>query len=115
MNPQHTSLNSQFDLEGYIKNVNNWDRSLALDIAVREGIPELRDDHWRLIEALRKHYFELGSVPVMRQICHDVGMQAHCVSDLLSDPKRAWRIAGLPNPGEEANTYLQTADIPDQY
>ena len=96
-----------FDAEGFIRNPTAWDRTLGATLAAREGIASLTESHWRVLEALRKHYFEIGGVPVMRHICRDAGLQEHCVSELLEDPRRAWRIAGLPNPGEEARRYLQ--------
>lgn len=112
MNPS-TDQDKDFDKDGFIKDPHAWDRPLAQAIAAREGLAPLGEDHWRLIDALRRRYFETGSVPVMRHMCRDAGLEAHCVSDLLADPRRAWRIAGLPNPGEEAKAYIDTADIPD--
>jgi tRNA 2-thiouridine synthesizing protein E len=106
-------LDAEFDPDGFIKDPTNWDRELAQAVASREGLAPLGEDHWRLIDALRRRYFETGSVPVMRHMCRDAGLETHCVSDLLDDPRRAWRIAGLPNPGEEAKAYIDTADIPD--
>lgn len=104
---------ARFDADGFITDPHAWDRELAEEVARREGLAPLGEDHWRLIDALRQRYFETGSVPVMRHICRDAGLETHCVSDLLADPRRAWRIAGLPNPGEEAKAYMDTADIPD--
>ena len=106
-----TATDTPFDPDGFIKDPGAWNRELAQSIATREGIPQLGDDHWRVIDELRRHYFETGSVPVMRHICRDAGMEEHCISDLLANPRRAWRIAGLPNPGEEAKAYLETAEI----
>ena len=103
-----------FDEEGYITKPEAWSKDLASRIAAREGIPRLDENDWLVIEHLRNHYHETGSVPVMRHICRDAGLEEHCVSDFLGNPKRAWRIAGLPNPGEEANAYMETSDIPDR-
>lgn len=108
-----SSIDMQFDSDGFIKDPNTWHRTLARSVASREGIPKLGDEHWQVIDELRRHYFETGSVPVMRQICRDAGLEEHCVSDLLADPRRAWRIAGLPNPGEEAKAYLEAAELQD--
>jgi tRNA 2-thiouridine synthesizing protein E len=113
MTPEQTPTDTQFDEEGYILDPKTWSRDLAIRVAAREGIPRLDENHWLVIEYLRSHYHETGSVPVMRHICRDAGLEEHCVSDLLGDPKRAWRIAGLPNPGEEANAYIESSDIPD--
>ncbi len=107
-----SSLDSGFDEDGFIKDPQAWNRESATAIAERYGIQGLGDDHWRVIEHLRRHYLDTGSIPVMRHICREVGLNEHCVSDLLHDPMRAWRIAGLPNPGEEAKAYLESCDIP---
>ena len=104
---------TQFDADGFIADPNKWNRELAESIAARNGVSSLGNEHWQLIEELRRHYRETGSVPVMRHVCKDAGLQEHCVSDLLADPRLAWRIAGLPNPGEEANAYLESAEIAD--
>ncbi|MCW9057971.1 MAG: TusE/DsrC/DsvC family sulfur relay protein [Gammaproteobacteria bacterium] len=111
MTVQDPSLDSGFDEDGFIKDPQAWDRKSATAIAERDGIQDLGDDHWRVIEQLRKHYFDTGNIPVMRHICREIGLNEHCVSDLLHDPMRAWRIAGLPNPGEEAKAYLESSDI----
>jgi tRNA 2-thiouridine synthesizing protein E len=104
---------ARFDQDGFIRDPNNWDESLARVLAAREGIARLDDSHWRVIHQLRTHYFETGGVPVMRHICREAGLEEHCVSDLLSDPRRAWRIAGLPNPGEEAKAYIENSELHD--
>lgn len=112
MDVKDSSLDSGFDEDGFIKDPQAWDRKSATAIAQRNGIQGLADDHWRVIEQLRKHYLDTGSIPVMRHICREIGLKEDCVSELLHDPMRAWRIAGLPNPGEEAKAYLESSDIP---
>ena len=102
---------ARFDVDGFLENQSAWDRELAQHLAANAGLPQLNSDHWQIIEALRCHYFTTGGVPLMRKICHDAGLHVHCVSDLLSDPRLAWQIAGLPNPGEEAKSYLDTAEV----
>jgi tRNA 2-thiouridine synthesizing protein E len=106
--------NTLFDQDGFIRDPGCWDETLAREIAAREGITQLDAAHWAVIHALRKHYFETDGVPVMRYICREAGLKDHCVSELLADPRLAWRIAGLPNPGEEAKAYMETAEFPDR-
>jgi tRNA 2-thiouridine synthesizing protein E len=103
----------RFDADGFIVDSDDWTSQLAEKIAAREGVGPLSDAHWKVIEALRAHYLRHRTLPVMRLICHETGLELHCVSDLLADPRRAWRIAGLPNPGEEAMAYMQTAELSD--
>ncbi|MFN2329478.1 MAG: TusE/DsrC/DsvC family sulfur relay protein [Chromatocurvus sp.] len=104
---------TRFDQDGFIRDPAAWDEALADALAAQAGIAPLAAAHWKVIGALRRHYFETGGVPVMRHICRDAGLDEHCVSDLLADPRRAWRIAGLPNPGEEAKAYIETSETHD--
>lgn len=36
----------------------------------------------------------------------------HCVKQLFGGPLEAWRIAGLPDPGEEARAYMANMEPP---
>jgi dissimilatory sulfite reductase related protein len=42
----------------------------------------------------------------MRRVCRETALSKSEIYDLFGGCLRAWRIAGLPNPGEEARTYL---------
>jgi tRNA 2-thiouridine synthesizing protein E len=42
----------------------------------------------------------------MHRVCHDAGIERQQVNDLFGYCLIAWRIAGLPNPGEEGKAYL---------
>jgi dissimilatory sulfite reductase related protein len=53
-----TATDTPFDPDGFIKDPGAWNRELAQSIATREGIPQLGEDHWRVIDELRRHYFE---------------------------------------------------------
>jgi tRNA 2-thiouridine synthesizing protein E len=102
-----------FDPDGFLANPDDWSVELAREIAAQAGIEPLTEDHWKVITRLRKHYLDNRQIPVMRHICREAGLETHCVSDLLVDPALAWRIAGLPNPGEEAKAYLENSEIRD--
>lgn len=104
---------SNFDRDGFLIDPKLWDEDMARDIAAREGLGQLSKEHWQVIRHLRDHYLQTGGVPVMRHICRESGLADQCVTDLLADPTRAWRIAGLPNPGEEAKAYMDTAECHD--
>lgn len=101
----------EFDIDGFIKDSDLWTWQLAQQLAHQEGLGELTDDHRAVIDYMRKHYLENKTIPVMRHVCKETGLEDHCVSDLLSNPEIAWRIAGLPNPGEEAKAYMDSAEI----
>lgn len=89
----------------------DWDQGVARFMADRYGIQELNDDHWRVIEALRNYYSRFGVAPAMISVCRAAGKERHWVQDLFGSCLNAWRVAGLPNPGEEAKTYLSDGPV----
>jgi TusE/DsrC/DsvC family sulfur relay protein len=96
-----------FDEDGFLLSSDRWSEPVAVDLAASSGIDQLSEDHWRVIRHLRKHFLAHGTLPVERNICREVGLEQHCIEELFgNDLKRAWRIAGLPNPGEEAKVYM---------
>jgi tRNA 2-thiouridine synthesizing protein E len=97
---------AQFDEDGLIRDFNLWTKSLAEQMAGEAGIGPLTDAHWRIIQALREHYAKLGAAPAMHRVCHEAGIERQQVNELFGYCLVAWRVAGLPNPGEEAKTYL---------
>lgn len=105
---------TRLDDDGFLADPQDWDRQVAEDIALEEGLPELTEDHMRLLRTLREQVLGRGDLPPMRQVCRHAGLEEACVTDLLADPRRAWRIAGLPNPGEEAKAYLAAAEQTDR-
>lgn len=97
----------QFDADGFLKEPRLWNEDLAELLAVADGIGELTAEHWRVIHYLREHYLKYHAIPVMRHVCLVMHLDRHCVTDLFGPGgKEAWRIAGLPNPGEEAKAYM---------
>lgn len=99
----------RFDAEGFLRDPEAWSAGLATEIAAAEGMRDLGQDHIRVLEELRHRYLDRGDVPAMRHVCRDAGFEESCVRELLVNPLRAWRIAGLPDPGEEAKAYLEVA------
>ena len=105
--------NTKFDRDGFIYDPIEWTKKLAQEIAEKEGISSLEDVHFRVIESLRSHYLSKMQIPVMRLICEEVGFENQdCIRQLFNRPDIAWKIVGLPNPGEEGKVYLQTAEKP---
>jgi len=94
------------DEDGLLVDPNDWNKDVARDMALSIGIGELNEDHWQVIEALREHYSQYGVAPAMSSVCHSLGKEWGWTHDLFQTCLNAWRIAGLPNPGEEAKSYL---------
>jgi TusE/DsrC/DsvC family sulfur relay protein len=97
----------EFDEDGFLMHPEAWDETVATAIAQLDGIGELTPAHWEVINALREEYKRLGAPSGMRHVCHINHLDKHCVENLFDHkPREAWRIAGLPNPGEEAKAYM---------
>jgi TusE/DsrC/DsvC family sulfur relay protein len=95
----------KFDVDGFLIDPGSWNEELAQSIAVKEGVGELNGDHWVIIRYLRQHYLN-GGLPAVSHVCHVNHFDSNCLPDLFLSVKSAWRIAGLPNPGEEAKSYM---------
>ena len=95
-----------FDEDGFLSELRIGRRSLAEDLARQAGISELTAKHWEVIHYVRERFFSLGALPVMRLVCRAAGLDPNKAHHLFSSCKSLWRIAGLPNPGEEAKSYM---------
>ena len=107
MNAAENNLTEiQIDENGLLKNSQDWNREVALVIAHDLGIDLLAADHWKVIDAMRLHFDRFGVAPAMHNICHTNHKREEWVHDLFGSCLNAWRVAGLPDPGEEAKAYL---------
>lgn len=107
---ERTSRDVEWDKEGYLVDPKQWDRDLAVSIARENGIETLGGDHWKVIEYLRDHYLKNHTLPPKKILCHELDLNEACIHQLFGEDMRTlWRIAGLPNPGEEASTYMSSA------
>ncbi|MCD6705186.1 MAG: TusE/DsrC/DsvC family sulfur relay protein [Thiobacillus sp.] len=95
-----------FDPDGFLLDPAMWSESLANRIARNDGLGELSELQIGLLLALRREYAKHGSVTALSHVCHLTGQSADCMQRLFPTPREAWRIAGLPNPGEEAKSYM---------
>ena len=101
------TLNVTFDEYGFVTDPSQWNREVAESIADDLGIGELREEHWKVLEFYREHYQKHGAMVPMEHICHALKLDKHCVRRLFKGPEEAWKIAGLPDPGTEARTYME--------
>jgi tRNA 2-thiouridine synthesizing protein E len=98
-----------FNENGFLKDPRAWDEGICIQIAKREGIGRLDDTHWKIIRYLRNYYERFNFLPSLRRACKVTGAwQDSCLSCFFhSDPLRAVKIAGLPEPGDEVKFYYQ--------
>ena len=74
--------------------------AVAADLAKTEGVDELTETHWKLVNYLREYYLEYNMAPMIRKLCKQTNLSLKEVYDLFpSGPaKGACKVAGLPKP-----------------
>ncbi len=97
----------EFDEDGFLADPAQWNRELAQQLAQTDGVGDLGDAHWAVIRQLRDHYFKSGALLPPNLVCQISQLDPDCVPGLFQSMREAWRIAGLPNPGEEAKSYME--------
>jgi sulfur relay (sulfurtransferase) DsrC/TusE family protein len=102
-----------FDDNGFLADPNLWNRELGLRIAAQLGFGELEESHWAVIDYLREHYLVSANLPWEGNICRDLDLVEGCVHRLFGGPIEAWKVAGLPDPGEETRAYMLNMEPPD--
>ena len=95
-----------FDEYGFLVDPQDWSPGLAQAVALQLDVGELTDEHWAVIDYTREHHLKNHTLPWLEHVCHSAGLEDHCVRRLFRGPIELWKIAGLPDPGEEARTYM---------
>jgi tRNA 2-thiouridine synthesizing protein E len=90
----------EIDEDGFIQEPERWNEEVAAALAKTEGVDDLTEEHWRLVNYLRDYYLEFGIAPMIRKLCKATGFKLKKVYELFpSGPaKGACKVAGLPKP-----------------
>ncbi len=88
------------DEDGFLDNPDDWNEEVAAALASTEEVEELTEEHWEIINYLRKYYADFGVAPMIRKLLKDTGKtQAEIYNLFPSGPgKGACKLAGLPKP-----------------
>jgi tRNA 2-thiouridine synthesizing protein E len=86
--------------EGFLTNPAEWTREIAVEIAQEEGIPELTQAHWKVIDFSRGAATDSGNSPTLRQITNGAGITTKELFALFpkGPAKKVARISGLGKP-----------------
>tara|TARA_B100000614_G_scaffold130420_1_gene116350 strand:- start:816 stop:1148 length:333 start_codon:yes stop_codon:yes gene_type:complete len=96
----------EVDEEGYLSNLNDWEKDVAEIMAKEDGI-DLGEDHWEIINFLREYYEEYQIAPAVRVLTKAVGKKlgkekgnSKYLYELFpyGPGKQACKFAGLPKP-----------------
>jgi tRNA 2-thiouridine synthesizing protein E len=86
--------------EGFLINPSDWNKDIALEIAKGEGIAELSEAHWKIIEFSRANAESSGAAPTLRQITKGAGVPTKELFKLFpkGPAKKVAKISGLGKP-----------------
>ncbi|MFN2199949.1 MAG: TusE/DsrC/DsvC family sulfur relay protein [Caldilineaceae bacterium] len=89
-----------FDAEGFMTDPSQWTEEIAVELAKDEGIDELTDRHWAVINFVRDEFQSSGNPPTLRTITKKSGVPTKEVYELFpkGPAKKVARIAGLGKP-----------------
>jgi len=88
------------DQDGHLANREDWTKELAQDLADHEGIGELTNRHWDVINYIREEYEKNGDAPSIRKLTKESGVSTKELYKLFpkGPAKKAAKVAGLPKP-----------------
>lgn len=88
------------DGDGFLSSPEVWNEDVATLFARYDGIPEMSDKHWAIVNIIRRNFVEKGMAPMIRTICQETGIKLREIYELfpLGPARGACRIAGLPKP-----------------
>ena len=88
------------DEDGFMEEPDMWNERVALALASTEGVNDLSENHWRIVNYLRDYFQKFGIAPMIRKLCKETGFSLKEIYDLFpSGPaKGACKVAGLAKP-----------------
>ena len=96
----HGNVSIEVDEDGFIVNPDEWNEDVAAALGTVEGVDELTEEHWKVVNYLRDYYLKFGVAPMIRKLCKETGFPLKRIYELYpSGPaKGACKVAGLPKP-----------------
>ena len=90
----------EVDEDGFMEEPDVWNETVAKALATTEGVDEMTEEHWKLVNYLRDYYLKFGIAPMIRKLCKETGFPLKKVYELFpSGPaKGACKVAGLSKP-----------------
>ena len=88
------------DTEGFLTDPEQWNEDLARSIAEENGISNLTDRHWLVVNFMRERYLASGNAPSIRSLGKESGVAIKELYQLFpkGPAKLAAKIGGIPKP-----------------
>ncbi len=90
----------EVDGDGFLTKPDIWNQEVAELIARYDGIEEMSEQHWAVVNIIRENFEAKGMAPMIRVICKKTGLKLRQIYELfpLGPARGACRVAGLPKP-----------------
>jgi TusE/DsrC/DsvC family sulfur relay protein len=100
MNDPVENQDTYEDPDGFLMNMSSWNRELAEELARKNDIGPLNEDHWKIIEFVKAFYQEFHEGPPIVKISKATGFSSSHICKLFpcGVARGAYRLAGLPRP-----------------
>ncbi|MHC4767949.1 MAG: TusE/DsrC/DsvC family sulfur relay protein [Planctomycetota bacterium] len=72
----------EIDEDGFIQDPDVWDESVAKSLAETEGVGDMTDNHWKVVNYLREYYLEYNMAPMIRKLCKQTGFKLKEIYEL---------------------------------
>ena len=97
---EHKGSTFEVDEDGFLQSFDQWNESWVDYVKESEGISELTEEHWKVIQMLQDYYKKNGIAPMVRILSKVTGFKLKYIYELFpSGPgKGACKMAGLAKP-----------------
>jgi tRNA 2-thiouridine synthesizing protein E len=97
---EYQDVKIDVDEDGFMQEPEKWDEAIAKALATTEGVDDLTEEHWKIVNYLREYYLKFGIAPMIRKLCKETGFPLKKIYELFpSGPaKGACKVAGLAKP-----------------
>jgi tRNA 2-thiouridine synthesizing protein E len=88
------------DPDGFLMDMSTWTRELAEELARKNDLGPLCEEHWKIIEFVKGYYQEFHEGPPIVKISKATGFSSQQICKLFpcGVARGAYRLAGLPRP-----------------
>ena len=96
---EHGDVSIEVDEDGFMQEPDLWNEEVAAALATTEGVDELTDQHWKVVNYIRDYFAEFGTAPMIRKLCKATFPLKQIYELFPSGPaKGACKVAGLAKP-----------------
>ena len=90
----------EVDEDGFLQEPDKWDEEVAKSLATLEGVSDLTEEHWKVMNYLRNYFLENGIAPMVRKLTKETGVNLKQMYELFPQgpANSACKWAGLPKP-----------------